>query len=93
MGVTLFWLHDREQDRCLVPFGNVCPAISPIQQQAMAARQVSSRPDDRFKRGLFAAGAELPIQGGISAFGQVRLPLGDEETRTKARIGRQIVAA
>ena len=71
MGVTLFWPHDREQDHCLVPFGYVCLAISPIQQQAMAGRQVSSPPHDLFKRGPFASGKELPIQGRISAFGQV----------------------
>src|ERR1700684_1585279 len=41
MGVTVFWFHDREQDHCLVPFGNVCPAISPIRHQAMAGRQVN----------------------------------------------------
>jgi hypothetical protein len=71
MDVTLFRLHDREQDHCLVPLGYVCLAISPIQQQAMTGRQVRSPPHDLFKRGPFASAQELPIQGGISAFGQV----------------------
>jgi ATPase subunit of ABC transporter with duplicated ATPase domains len=53
VGVTLFWLDDRGQDHSLVPFGNVCPAISPIQQQAMAGRQVSSP--------LMIAATRLPV--------------------------------
>jgi hypothetical protein len=72
MGVTVIRLCEREQDHCLVPFRNVCPAISSIQQQAVAGRQLNSASHDLFKGGPFAPGGELPIQGGISAFGQVR---------------------
>jgi len=72
MGITVVRLHESKQDHCLVPFRNICPPISPIQQQAVAGRQLSSLSHDLLKKGPFGSGRELPIQGGITVFGQVR---------------------
>jgi hypothetical protein len=72
MGITVVGLRERKQDHRLVPFRNICPPISPIQQQAVAGWQLSSPSHDLLKRGPFGSGRELPIQGGIMALGQVR---------------------
>src|SRR6202041_531012 len=94
MGVTLFWFHDREQDHGLVPLGNVCPAISPIQQQAMACREACPFPQDVPKGGPFSSRRELPVQGGIFGF---RQESGDhwmvKKPRPETCVRRQVVAA
>ena len=69
--VTLRGLRQGKQHHGLVPLGNVCPAISSIQQQAMAGWKVCSSPHDLLKRRPSGSGRELPIEGGISVLRQV----------------------
>jgi hypothetical protein len=40
--ISLFGLHEREENHRLIPLGNMCPPISPIQQQGFVnwARQI-----------------------------------------------------
>jgi hypothetical protein len=71
VGVTLFGLHDREQDHCLVHSEMYALRSRLSSRRQSQVGRFSSPPHDLFKRGPLASGRGRPIQGGISAFGQL----------------------